>query len=313
MLDAAVVVVAPPGDAHTDAVQDALGSASVPTIRLSATTVTSSRLTWSPGAPLVVDYLGERWCVSERSTVWWRRVGRAGAAIPTPMESALVADEVHTLLPGVLEAVGVRWVDAPWSQFQARLKAHQLSVAHALAISIPRTLVTGAEDDAALFSPAKPVVAKAASTGTGIAPFVDVVTADELRLVSACPTILQERVDGYADARVVTVGEHQLVWVRPRFGDAPPDWRAVDPDGRGFVYTSEPHAIAAVQIAHALGLTFSVQDWLLTSNGPVFLEVNAQGQWLFLDGATEQVVPALVRHLSLSSGPSDQAASDAWP
>jgi hypothetical protein len=44
-------------------------------------------------------------------------------------------------------------------------------------------------------------------------------------------------------------------------------------------------------------LTVSVQDWLETDRGLVFLEVNPQGTWLFLDGAEAAVAPALARHL----------------
>jgi hypothetical protein len=46
-----------------------------------------------------------------------------------------------------------------------------------------------------------------------------------------------------------------------------------------------------------LGLTHSSQDWLLTREGPVFLETNPGGQWLFLEGSEQSVIPALVAHL----------------
>ena len=41
----------------------------------------------------------------------------------------------------------------------------------------------------------------------------------------------------------------------------------------------------------------SVQDWLETASGPVFLEANPQGSWLFLQGAEIQIGPALASHL----------------
>lgn len=54
----------------------------------------------------------------------------------------------------------------------------------------------------------------------------------------------------------------------------------------------------AVQVATELGLTMSVQDWLITETGPTFLEVNPQGQWLFLEGSEEMVTPTLCDHLA---------------
>jgi hypothetical protein len=47
----------------------------------------------------------------------------------------------------------------------------------------------------------------------------------------------------------------------------------------------------------ALGLSMSVQDWLVSDRGPVFLESNAQGAWLFLSGSDQLVTPAVAQHL----------------
>ena len=41
----------------------------------------------------------------------------------------------------------------------------------------------------------------------------------------------------------------------------------------------------------------SVQDWLETKDGPVFLEGNPQGQWIFLAGSRELVPSAVAEHL----------------
>jgi len=52
----------------------------------------------------------------------------------------------------------------------------------------------------------------------------------------------------------------------------------------------------------------SAQDWLETGDGPVFLESNAQGEWLFLKGARERVPSALAQHLL-----GRQATGGKWP
>ena len=88
------------------------------------------------------------------------------------------------------------------------------------------------------------------------------------------------------------------MWRRPRI-QSTLDWRSDDPNGSGFVRATADHEVLdrARQVTSALGLSMAIQDWLETDDGPVFLESNAQGNWLFLRGARDIVAPALARHL----------------
>jgi hypothetical protein len=125
------------------------------------------------------------------------------------------------------------------------------------------------------------------------------VRPDLLRLVAGCPVLLQRRVDARADLRVITVGSKVFAWSRGRDPEGPVDWRATDPAGIGFrAIPAVPFDESAQRLSGALGLSHSTQDWLLTKDGPVFLEVNPQGQWLFLEGADRSVVPALASLLA---------------
>jgi hypothetical protein len=108
---------------------------------------------------------------------------------------------------------------------------------------------------------------------------------------------LQELVYAAADLRVVVVREHVWAWRRVR-EEGVIDWRAAAPDGRGFVPVDDPKlAEIARAITRSLGLTMTVQDFLETASGPVFLEANPQGNWLFLTDASARVVPRLADHL----------------
>lgn len=76
------------------------------------------------------------------------------------------------------------------------------------------------------------------------------------------------------------------------------DWRAIDPSGKSFVVVSADRIDRAARaITRSLGLSTSVQDYLDTPDGPVFLEANPQGSWLFLSDAEDLIVPALAQHL----------------
>ncbi len=174
-----------------------------------------------------------------------------------------------------------------------------MAVARSLGIPPPPTIVSNRVGSARAFTSSRSVVTKPLSPGVGIAPFTSLIEPSNLDLVENNPSLLQECITASADLHVVVTGCGVWVWRRPR--DAALDWRAVDPGGQGFSLVDDPpQALAgqAVALTAALGLTSSVQDWLETDTHPVFLEVNPQGNWLFLSGATEVLAPAFARLVS---------------
>ncbi|MGB3409922.1 MAG: hypothetical protein WBA45_01890 [Microthrixaceae bacterium] len=296
-----VLIVADKGDPHGSAVGRSLDELDSTWLRISYGDLTETSITWEPGSPLDIRRDDSVWTVSKATTVWWRRSGAADTGELGQLEAALYHDEVHAIVPAALDSIGVRWVDAPATQWAAGQKLRQLATASRLGISHPDTLVTGSPDAARDWANERttPIVAKAVSSGFGIAPFVGTVPPEEFARVKHCPTMLQERVDSTADLRVVTIGDQAISWHRPRRqGRGQTDWRRVDPAGADFRHTERPSVEESAQsIAAALGLTFSVQDWLEVGDGEVFLEVNPQGQWLFLADAETTIVPALAAHL----------------
>lgn len=293
-----VLIAATGDDVHACLVAEHLRVRGVTVAYMNADEFIDSRPSWAPGEDLRVVIDGDAWSIGSYTTVWWRRPGSACDRTGDELEDRFISEEAGALFPGTLAAAGVRWVDAPWSLTRARLKPLQLAVAHLVGSTVPDTHVTGDPDAAVRFGKAGVVLAKAASTGFGIAPHVAAVPQVELHRVAACPTTLQRPVESSADLRVVTVGDETHIWSRPRTDEEPVDWRASDPSGVGFKHLEDWRCGRAVAIAAGLGLTFSVQDWLATDDGDVFLEVNPQGQWLFLDEADQIVGPALADHLA---------------
>ena len=298
MADLDVLVVDNEGDPHSQAVIEELLELGVSALRYNLADLRRNLITVRPGVMKLVTE-GHRYRITPKTTVWWRRYGRVEVSDLEHEEAQLAQDECPHILNGALQSAAVRWVDDPNDVDRAELKVFQLQAASRLGIRFPDSLVTNDPALARQFTAGRRCVAKALSPGTGIAPFTDTVTDADIDLLSQLPALLQEKISATADLRIVVIGDEAWMWRRPR-NQSTVDWRSRDPNGSDFVRATEDNNILdrARQVTSALGLSMAVQDWLETDDGPVFLESNAQGNWLFLRGARDIVAPALARHLA---------------
>ena len=291
-----VLVVADPDDMHCAVVCEELSLGEANAVRFNLADLRATPLVAEPNwLQLQVDE--QSYWVSQETSVWWRRAGVVETGDLCDDETQLAFDEGPHLLIGSLAAAGVRFVDDSFTVARAETKQFQLAVARRSGIATPATRVTNDPAAARSFASGRKLIAKAVSPGVGIAPFVTEVRESELDAVTTLPTMLQEFVPAAADLRVVVVADDSWIWRRPREAGTI-DWRQADPEGSAFrPITYEELAVAARKVTAALGLSISVQDWLETDNGPVFLESNALGAWLFLGQSRELVAPAIAGHL----------------
>jgi glutathione synthase/RimK-type ligase-like ATP-grasp enzyme len=294
---ARVLLVSRPGDAHGDRVQDALAAEGATILRLSLNVWRRKTITWDGEDRLLALTDTGPVLVGPECTVWWRRPGWVETEDLAEADAELARAEGLALLRGILHAIGPRWIDPPWLVDLAELKPYQLVTARRLGVRSPETVVTNDLETMRAMSMRTAVLAKAASGGPGLTAFVAAPPEALMDLVRAAPTMLQAEVAAFCDTRVVTVGQAVFAWRRPRKEHDPVDWRAVDPEGDGFSPCVLDWQDQPLRLANELGLSHSVQDWLETIDGPVFLEVNPAGNWLFLRDSGSTVLPALVSHL----------------
>lgn len=211
----------------------------------------------------------------------------------------MIEAECSSILYGALLTQKARWVDHPDVIRRAENKLYQLFVAYSLGLEAPGTTVTNLKKVAAELTDRKRTIAKPVSSGPGLAPCAQEISRDLLGFVRSSPVLLQELVEAPVDLRVITIGNRVFTWERKRLSGEAIDWRVADPAGTGFYHISSRELLSqhALTVAKALGLSMSVQDWLCTEDKPLFLEVNPQGQWLFLRDAEPIIVPAVVEHL----------------
>jgi hypothetical protein len=223
--------------------------------------------------------------------VWWRR-GNVFSIVPAdvtdPAHLDLIDNDARFAVLGVLltEFSGV-WISDPYATRRAQNKLVQLRVAKVAGFQTPHTLVSQDPDQIRSFCGTfnNKVIAKAVR-GTTKRPTVTILLTDAMLQADdslrICPTIYQELVVGTCHVRATCFGDHvyaaviesnELDW-RPNL-DVPV--RAVDLDAK--------IASGLLEILSVFGLKMGVFDLKLNARGePIWLELNPQGQFLFIEG-----------------------------
>jgi len=225
------------------------------------------------------------------SAIWHRRPG-AVRANPTMTDNfdrsfaenewAQAIDSFFSLVPGLS-------VSPPTNQ-RAATKLRQLSLAPRVGLRVPQTLVTS-DPEAALAFVARhhgAVVHKAMTAPPH--QFIDTRAWDaaatqQVAGLSLCPTILQERVHGPADVRATVVGREIFsACILTAQGRAAVDSR-LDADAPCVRYELPDNvASGLLQLMDELGLQFGTVDLKVADDGElVFLEINPQGQFLYIE------------------------------
>ncbi len=179
------------------------------------------------------------------------------------------------------------WISHPEATRLAGNKILQLAAARRCGFRIPRTLVSSDAADVRAFCEALQynVVAKVVA-GTPTETILTGRVSRELladdRAITLCPAIYQEFIEGSRHIRINVFGScvsaalletEQLDWRYPLNCNATP-------------YDIDAATTARLQsVLHDLHLRMGIFDLKIDRNGePVFLEVNPQGQFLWLEG-----------------------------
>lgn len=245
------------------------------------------------------------------SAIWYRRV-RSPARPPEMQEGVyeFCLQENRAVLLGSVSAYQSRWMSHPADVWRAELKPYQLCLAQQLGLRVPRTLVTN--DPNAIrnaFQSFGPMVAKAARSGYAVVDglersiYTSRLLAEHLEYVDEArlsPAIYQELIPKRYDVRATVVGTKVFAVAIHSQSDpaAEVDWRhTVNPD-LPHTPIELPSSVQArvLELMSKLGLSYGAVDLVQRPDGEfVFLEVNPNGQWLWIDeqlglGISEAIV-----------------------
>jgi glutathione synthase/RimK-type ligase-like ATP-grasp enzyme len=187
------------------------------------------------------------------------------------------------------------WVSHPFRLRRGEVKALQLAEASRAGLKIPQTLISNDPARAQTFVDAlgetecaiKPLIAIGVTDEHGYRlPLTTTLPAGySLETVALAPTMLQPYVDKAFELRCVVIGDTIFCAKLDSQADEKSriDWRGGDPKHE--IFTLPPEVEASIQrLMRAFELNFASLDMIVTPEGEfVFLELNPNGQWLWLE------------------------------
>jgi len=259
-------------------------------------------LTWSntdgPGPTLPTED-GGTVDVAALDLVWWRRChGRPtvpDAVTDAQMRKLVVKDNRAGLRGLLLAGFGGTWISDPYATERAQNKILQLSVARSVGLTVPRTLVSTDPLAVRDFTRAHggTVIAKTMTGLLGTSLEAGRVTLDSLDdedEITLSATVYQEEIPGTDHLRVMVFGDTVHA---ARIRSRELDWRLANDMEVEPVVIDERLGDRLRRVTTHLGLRMGVFDVKLRPDGePVFLEVNPQGQFLFVEGMSDMPLAA---------------------
>lgn len=222
----------------------------------------------------------------------------------TDAERRWATREARMGLGGVL-AAHPWWLNHPHDIARAEYKPVQLAAAGAVGLSVPSTLITNEPAAAERFvrehggAVVKPL-GSGVITEDGAAKLIytNRVSAEEIdHTVAGTAHLFQQRVDKAYEVRLTVVDD---AWFAVRIDGASEaaelDWRT-DYDSLSYSVVTIPGPVrdGVRRLLTRLRLRFGALDFIVTPQGEwIFLEINPNGQWAWLQDATGLPIAAAI-------------------
>ncbi len=251
--------------------------------------------------------------------------------VEQPEARELASSELRAALEGGLLAIDCHWMNHPYANRLARNKPLQLALASRLGFSLPETSITDdPERIRGLYRSWRGEMVAKLVGGQVIASTPDdqyvVYTTpvterdlDSAEALAACPAIYQRRVEKAFDLRVTVVGERVFACQIDSTADleGSVDWRRAGVDSLPVRECSVDEGLAGkcLMLMRSLNLELAGLDFIVTPAGEaVFLEVNAAGQWLWVQQATGMpIAQAIAERLIAGSSESRSFTTPSAP
>lgn len=246
---------------------------------------------------------------SNFKSIWFRRT-----KFPTfdnelsPEEKIYLINETESLMKNVFGLLNnSTWLSNPSAVYAAENKLIQLKIAQEIGFKIPDTLITNSKNDIRYFYHehksrivVKPISQTRLRYGKSTSFFFTSSVTEEIIAslddFDLTPCIFQEEVEKEYEIRVTVVGEKVFSAVVYSQNDEVTkiDWRRKK---LIFYETKLPEKINlyCVRLVKALGLQFGAIDIIKSTSGEyVFLEINPNGQWAWVESDTKMDISGAI-------------------
>jgi glutathione synthase/RimK-type ligase-like ATP-grasp enzyme len=254
-------------------------------------------------------------------SVWYRRPNSpvADREITDNLTAEYVAEESKVFLNSLWNTMECLWVPAPQPVLRmAEFKALQLKLAGSLGFDLPPTLITNNPQEFLEFycqhngnivsKVLSPALYKA--VGRTFNRYTQVVTKRDVaywRTVRFCPVIFQAYVPKRIELRITVVGREVFaVEIHSQHSNQTRhDWRRYDQFETPYFRHELPTELRArcLHLVERLGLCYGAIDMVLTPDDRyVFLEINPNGQYLWIEQTTGLPISEAICDLLMSGG-----------
>ena len=241
--------------------------------------------------------------LSTFTSVYYRRPKVRSNEDPTltDNEREFLLSENYQTLEGLYKILEDKfWINPVYAIRNTENKIYQQIVAKKLGLKIVDGIVTNEEDSFRKFINRRDkhkFIVKAIRSGQiGITNYDSIVYTSELKSIPSdeeiknCPTYLQIKEDKICDIRVTVVGDNifPIAIDSQKKISSQTDWRK----GQEFLNFKEidlPTTVneKCLEITKYFGLYYSAIDFVLNKNNDyIFLEINSNGQWAWVENRT---------------------------
>lgn len=303
-----VLIITNKVDAHTDLVIDTLKKRKMEFVRFNTEDFPINiELTFdSESEDLNIHCLdsGQRIRTSEVKSVWYRRPEscKIDESVNDEAFRQFAYQESSAVIQGVYNSINALWINHPLNIKKARSKIYQLKIAKKIGFNIPKTIITNVSKEALAFYKLCQgnVITKTLNIPTidrGQDRFFTIFTSpvsvkdmENIKSVKYAPTLFQEYIPKKVEIRATVFGNK--IFAAEIHSQQNPvtkdDWRHYNADINYF-----PHILPekieqfCFELVHGFGLIFGAIDMILTPQGKyVFLELNPNGQWIWIEQLT---------------------------
>lgn len=303
-----ILVVSTKLDPHVDIIASKLNQRKIPFVRFNTEDfplkVSASIFFNGNEQDQKLDFNNKRRIIGSKICgVWYRRP--AQFQFPrefTPAIHLFAEQESKSTIMGLWEVLDCIWINHPENNRRAELKIKQLKIASEIGLEIPKTLITNDPEEAEKFfrkTQSRGVIIKRLGGGImldgnqGSAIYTSLVSKNDMQKIDRVkytPALFQEYIQKDLELRITMVGTKVFATEihSQKSQKAKIDWRK---DTLNLVHKTHqlPSDLEQKLIIYVkrLGLNFGAIDMILTPSGKyVFLEINPNGQWGWIEDLT---------------------------